>query len=66
MGRVRRCAGRLPEMIEGRLHLLQVRMLAATHPFVFGAQESLFVGLPRLQNGQFLCWPDVGRFRRHP
>jgi hypothetical protein len=33
---------------EGRLHLVQMRMLASTHPFVFGAQESSFIGFPGL------------------
>ena len=38
----------LPEIAESHLHLVKVRMLAATHPFVFGAQKGDFIGLPRL------------------
>jgi hypothetical protein len=41
----------LPQMVEGRLHLVEMRMLASTHPFVFGAQKGSFISLPRLQNG---------------
>ena len=55
-------AGRLPEMVEGSLHLVQMRVLSSTHAFVFGAQKRSFIGLPRLQNGQLLCRPYVVRF----
>jgi hypothetical protein len=34
------------EMVEGRLHLMKVRMLASAHSFVFGAQKGSFIDLP--------------------
>ena len=49
-------------MVEGSLHLVQMRVLSSTHAFVFGAQKRSFIGLPRLQNGQLLCRPYVVRF----
>src|SRR5262249_18010276 len=50
-GRLLRCAARaklLAKLCEGRLHFLEMRMLASTHPFVFGAQKSSFIGFPGL------------------
>src|SRR5262249_61800065 len=47
-GSLRRCTGRLPEMVEGSLHLVKMRVLPSAHAFVFGAQKRLFIGLPRL------------------
>jgi hypothetical protein len=35
-------------MVEGRLHLVKMRMLASTHPFVFGAQKRSFIRFPRV------------------
>jgi hypothetical protein len=36
-------------------------MLASTHPFVFGAQKSSFIGFPGLWNGQLRSRVDVAR-----
>src|SRR5262249_31923970 len=50
-GRLLRCAGQaklLAKSGEGRLHLVKMRMLASTHPFVFGAKKSSFIGFPGL------------------
>src|SRR5262249_45336964 len=63
-GRLLGCAGRaklLAKLGEGRLHLLKMRMLASTHPFVFGAQKSSFIGFPGLSNGQLRSRVDVAR-----
>jgi hypothetical protein len=35
-------------MIERRLHLMKMRVLASTHSLVFGAQKGQLIGLPRL------------------
>src|SRR5262245_55316557 len=44
---------------ESLLHPLRVRMLAAAHPFVFGALQGPLVCLPRFENGEFLLCRNV-------
>jgi hypothetical protein len=58
-------------MIEGGSYFLQMRMLPFTHTFVFGPQKGQLIGLPRLENGNFIvtfdliCFDDIhGGFER--
>jgi hypothetical protein len=46
-------------MLESRSHLVEMRVLATAHTFVFGSQKGYFIGLPRLENGKFVDTLDV-------
>ena len=53
--RVLRCnSSAKVQIVESHLHFMEVRMLASTHPFVFGTHKRPFIGLPSLQNGYLL------------
>jgi hypothetical protein len=46
-------------MIEGRSHVLEMRMLPSARTFVFGPQQGNFIGLPRFENGNFIATLDL-------
>jgi hypothetical protein len=52
----------LPQMGEGRLDFVEVRMLTSSHALVFGSLECSLVGLPPLQNRQLLGNANVVGF----
>ena len=49
-------------MIEGGSYFLQMRMLPSPHTFVFRPQKGQLIGLPRLENGNFIATLDLTCF----